>query len=233
VAAVLQFTVDRAGSGAPASLAFQPRRLLIAGYTGRDQAAVARHIAELREHGIPAPERTPALYALAPDRLTTAEALDVVGAESSGEAEFVLIYSGGALYIGVGSDHTDRGLERLNVPRSKQVCPKPVSARLWPWTAVRDRWDGCQLRSWQGDANGEPYQAGSVAELMTPDAVLAMVRERIGDDLEGTAIYCGTLPLIGGDFRFERRFAAALVDPADGAELRCSYSLNVVDDVDV
>src|SRR5215218_6040179 len=120
--AVLQFTVE--GSDQP--LAFEARRLLIAGYTGRDQAAVARHVAELREHGIPAPARTPALYALAPDRLTTATPVAVVGSQTSGEAEFVLIVSRGVLYVGVGSDHTDRDLERLSVPRSKQVCPKPI-----------------------------------------------------------------------------------------------------------
>ena len=225
---MLQFTVE--GSGAP--LSFLPRRLLIAGYTGRDQAAVAQHIAELREHGIPAPERTPALYALAPDRVTTADTISVVGDETSGEAEFVLVYAGGELYVGVGSDHTDRGLERLAVSRSKQVCPKPLSARLWRWDDVRDGWDGCQLRSWLGEGDGTPYQQGSVTELMAPDAVLAMVRERVGDDLEGSVVYCGTLPLISGEFRYERRFRAALVDPARGRELTCVYTIDVVSDID-
>jgi hypothetical protein len=225
---VLQFSVD--GSAAP--LAFEPRRLLIAGYTGRDQAAVARHIAELREHGIPAPERTPALYALAPDRVSTAERVSVVGDQTSGEAEFVLVYAGGQLYVGVGSDHTDRALERQSVARSKQVCPKPISARLWRWADVRDGWDGCQLQSWIGEGDGAPYQRGSVTELMAPDAVLAMVRERIGDALEGSVVYCGTLPLLGGEFRFERRFQGALVDPVRERELRCAYTIDVVDDID-
>ncbi len=225
---MLQFTVDDSG----AALAFTPRRLLIAGYTGRDQAAVAQHIAELREHGIPAPERTPALYALAPDRVTTAETIAVVGDETSGEAEFVLVYSGGELYVGVGSDHTDRGLERQSVSRSKQVCPKPLSGHLWRWASVRERWDGCQLRSWLGEGDGTPYQQGSVVELMAPDAVWAMVRERVGGDPEGSVVYCGTLPLIGGEFRFERRFQAALIDPAGGRELRCAYTVDVVPDID-
>ena len=221
---MLDFTVDLW----QAPLTFAPRRLLIAGYTGRDQAAVARHIAELREHGIPAPASTPALYALTPDRLTTAERITIAGRQSSGEAEFVLVVTGGELYVGVGSDHTDRELERLSVPRAKQVCPKPLSRRVWRWADARGEWDHCLLRSW---IDGVLYQEGSVAELMPPDEVLAMARRRVGD-LDESAIYCGTLPLLGGEFRFARAFTAALVDPARGRELRCEYGVDVVDDLD-
>jgi hypothetical protein len=208
-------------------LDFTPRRLLIAGYTGRDQAAVARHVAELRAYGIPAPARTPALYALAPDRLTTASSVAVVGEQTSGEAEFVLIATGGALYVGVGSDQTDRDLERLSVPRSKQVCPKPISGRLWRWSEVSDRWDGCRLRSWSG---GRLYQDGSVTELMPPTAVLAMVEERVGDADE-IAVFCGTLPLCDGTLRYDQEFRAVLVAPA-GGELSCAYSAHAVADLD-
>jgi 4-hydroxyphenylacetate 3-monooxygenase len=220
---VLQLDVE----GTP--LAFEPRRLLIAGYTGRDQAAVARHIAELREHGIPAPARTPALYALAPDRLTTAERIHVVGHDTSGEVEFVLLYTGGELYIAVGSDHTDRALERLHVARSKQVCPKPISRAAWRWAAVRAAWDRCRLRS---EVDGTPYQEGSVAELLPPDAILDLVRQRVGNDLEDSAIFCGTLPLLGGALRCGVRFTAVLAHP-DGRELCCAYTVAATDDLDV
>jgi len=221
---VLQFTVEPQG----APLALAPRRLLIVGYTGRDQTAVAQHIAELREHGIPAPARTPALYALAPERLTTADTIQVVGNTTSGEGEFVLVFTGDELYVGVGSDHTDRDLERLSVPRAKQVCPKPVSARLWRWADVRATWDRCRLRSWSDDTL---YQDGSVAELLSPEAILALARDRVGD-VTDSAIYCGTLPLVEGAICFDRRFAAALVDPTAGRELRCAYTVEAVADLD-
>ncbi|HZR99800.1 MAG TPA: DUF2848 family protein [Chloroflexota bacterium] len=221
---MLQLTV--APEGRPLALA--PRRLLIAGYTGRDQAAVARHVDELREHGIPAPERTPAVYALTPDRLTTDAAITVVGGATSGEAEFVLLVVGGELYVGVGSDHTDRDLERVSVRRSKQVCPKPLGRQVWRWADVRDHWDACLLRSWSG---GAPYQEGSVAALLAPEAVLAAVRERAGD-VADSVVYCGTLPLLDGMLRFDTEFAAALADPALGQELRCAYTVSVVDDLD-
>ena len=220
---MLQFVVEPDQE----ALAFTPRRLLIAGYTGRDQAAVARHVAELREHGIPAPARTPALYALAPDRLTTATPVAVVGAQTSGEAEFVLIVSRGVLYVGVGSDHTDRDLERLSVPRSKQVCPKPIAGQLWRWDHLQAEWDGCRLRSWSG---GTLYQQGSVTELMAPPAVLAMVRDRVGE-CDEAAIFGGTLPLLDGALRFDRDFTAALVAPG-GDALRCEYATAAVPDLD-
>ena len=172
---MLHFTVEPDGR----PLALEPRRLLIAGYTGRDQAAVARHIDELRAHGIPAPAATPAAYALTPDRLTMAATIAVAGTDTSGEAEFVLVLAGGELHIGVGSDHTDRDLERVSVRRSKQVCPKPLSDRLWRWADVRDRWDACELRSWSG---GMPYQEGSVTAVLAPAAVL---------DLLGAGRRCG------------------------------------------
>jgi hypothetical protein len=221
---VLQLTVEP--DERPLVLA--PRRLLVAGYTGRDQAAVARHIAELREHGIPAPPRTPAVYALAPDRLTTATAISVAGRETSGEGEFVLVVTGGELYLGVGSDHTDRDLERLSIPRSKQVCPKPMAGRLWRWADVRDHWDDCLLQSWSG---GTLYQEGSVADLLAPDAVLVAVREQAGD-VEASVIFCGTLPLLGGALRHDIEFTATLTDPVTGRELRCAYTVDVVDDLD-
>jgi hypothetical protein len=221
---VLHFTLEPDAR----PLALAPRRLLIAGYTGRDRAAVARHVDELREHGIPAPERTPAVYALTPDRLTTEAAIAVLGSATSGEAEFALLLVGGDLYVGVGSDHTDRDLERTSVRRSKQVCPKPLASRLWRWADVRDHWDACVLRSWSG---GTLYQEGSVAALLTPDAVLAAVRERAGDAAE-SVVYCGTLPLLGGALRFDTEFVAALDDPVRGRELRCAYSVRVVDDLD-
>ncbi|HWP28850.1 MAG TPA: DUF2848 family protein [Chloroflexota bacterium] len=222
---MLQFAVD----GVPERLTVTPRRLLIAGYTGRDQAAVARHIAELRAHGIPAPSRTPALYALTPDRLTTAARLCVVGSQTSGEVEFVLVCVGRELYIGVGSDHTDRALERLSVARAKQVCAKPISAQLWRWADVRDRWDRCVLRSWM---DGALYQEGSVAELLPPEAVLALVEQRVGADLDQAVVYCGTLPVVGGELRCGRHFEAVLSDPVGGRMLRCAYQVDVVDDLD-
>jgi hypothetical protein len=213
----LHFTIEPGAQ----PLVLAPRRLLIAGYTGRDQAAVARHIEELRQHGIPAPPRTPMVYELPPDRLTTAEAITVASETTSGEAEVVLVVAGTELFIGVGSDHTDRDLERTSIEHAKAVCPKPLARQLWRWAAVRDHWDACLLQSW---SDGTLYQEGSVAGLLAPDAILAVVREQAGD-VADSVVYCGTLPLLGSTLRYDRHFEAVLTDPVAERTLRCAYTV--------
>ena len=41
---------------------------------------------------------------------------------------------------------------------------------LWPFEAIRARWDDCVLRSW---VDGRRYQEVSVAAFLHPDDVLA------------------------------------------------------------
>src|SRR5271156_2440179 len=107
------------------------RHAVIAGWTGRDQATLERHIKELEELGVARPATTPIFYRVAASRLTTAARIEVAGDESSGEVEYVLVQHEGKLYVGVGSDHTDRKVEAYNVTVSKQMCEKPMSGELW------------------------------------------------------------------------------------------------------
>src|SRR6266513_1608092 len=97
-----------------------PRRidiasLVIAGWTGRDKAAVEHHIAELAAIGVKRPRAVPCFYRLGANLLTTGPDVDVVGTNSSGEVEFVLVSAADGLYVGVGSDHTDRKVEAYGV----------------------------------------------------------------------------------------------------------------------
>ena len=55
------------------------RRLIIAGWTGRDTAAVEKHIRELEAIGVPRPKRTPIFYRGAASLLTTADTIEVLG----------------------------------------------------------------------------------------------------------------------------------------------------------
>src|SRR4051812_26532425 len=152
----------------------------MAGYTGRDQAEVRAHIDELRAHGIPAPSRVPTLFACSPALLTTAAEIAVLRAATAGEGEAILVVDGDEMLVGVGSDHTDRELEVTDIPRSKQVCAKPMAAAAWRFADVADHWDELVLRSWVRDG-GESvrYQEGPLARLLTPDDVLAYVRAHI------------------------------------------------------
>ncbi|MQA85443.1 MAG: DUF2848 domain-containing protein, partial [Streptosporangiales bacterium] len=162
-------------TGAPGPLALRPRRLVIAGYTGRDEAAVREHIEELARAGIPPPPAVPMFYELDPRLLTAAPAVEVAGDRTSGEAEPVLIRVDGRWYLGVGSDHTDRALEREDIAAAKAACPKPLGAavRALPSEVERGAFD----QVWDGTTvvcrvDGHTYQQGPLAALRRPSDLL-------------------------------------------------------------
>jgi len=95
-------------------------RLVVAGYTGRDEATVKAHTQELAAIGIPPPDSVPCFYELDPSLLTTAPVIEVDSKHTSGEVEPVLIRHGGKYYLGIGSDHTDRDLQRVDIEASKK-----------------------------------------------------------------------------------------------------------------
>ena len=125
----------------------EPQRLVIAGWTGRDRAAIEHHIAELAALGVPPPSAVPLYYRAGAALLTQATTIEVLGADSSGEVEPVLVRMRGRWWLTVGSDHTDRDAERAGVALSKQLCPKPIAARVWAWDTVAARADAIALRS--------------------------------------------------------------------------------------
>ena len=61
------------------------QHLVIAGWTGRDRAAVEKHILELEELGVKRPASTPVFYRVAASLLTQAGTIEVPGETSSGE----------------------------------------------------------------------------------------------------------------------------------------------------
>ena len=158
-----------------------PTALIIAGWTARDAQAVAHHIAELAAIGIPAPSATPLFYRAGVALLTQADRIEVLGEQSSGEVEPLVLKSGGRLWLGLGSDHTDRGLERVSVAASKQVCPKPVGRALWPLDALADRLDGLELRS-EIREGGAVFEEPSLdlGESPLKDRGAGLIAERVG-----------------------------------------------------
>ncbi|WP_020495915.1 DUF2848 family protein [Sciscionella marina] len=203
----------------------RPGLLLLAGYTGRDTAAVAAHIEELAGHGIAPPERVPSVFAVSGNRLTTAERIEVIGDRTAGEAEFVLFQADGEVLVGVGSDHTDRELEANNVVKAKQACEKPVGATLWPLSELEGHWDELLLRAQvRTDQGWRSYQDGSVAEMLAPRALLAEVAGRVGETAPH-AVFSGTIPIIGGEFGYGNGFRVTLEDPVLGRSLHCEYGI--------
>lgn len=197
---------------------------VIAGWAGRDKAAMEHHIAELEALGVTRPASTPVFYRAAAARLTTAASIECTGTASSGEIETVIFAHGGALYVGVGSDHTDREVETYGITVSKQMCDKPVSAHVWPFEEVADHWDSLILRSWIHEKGQRVlYQEGSVAGLLDPRDVIGLYTDGAGL-ADGTAIMGGTSPAIGG-IRPSGRFEGELHDPVLGRSLHCAYDI--------
>lgn len=188
-------------------------RLVIAGYTGRDEAAVKAHIDELAAIGVPAPASVPSFYPLDRSLVTQAEAIEVRGGNTSGEVEPVLVRSRGRLYLAVGSDHTDRDIERDSVAESKAACPKPVSSSVIALADDID-WDAVAVSS---TVDGGQYQMGTLRSLRIPTSVLGLY-DREADDAGGDVVmFGGTLPIIGGEFVAGTSWGLSLEVPGMGA----------------
>jgi len=200
------------------------RDLVIAGWTGRDAAAVEHHIAELAAIGVARPRTVPCFYRCGANLLTTAEHLDVTGPDSSGEVEFMLLSLPEGLFVGVGSDHTDRKVEAYGVTVSKQMCPKPIGPALWRFADVAPHWDSLILRSF-ATRNGtrELYQQGPVTKMLAPNNLTSRYLKSDATLPIGTAMYCGTLPVlttIGAADRFE----IEIEDPILKRSLKHAYT---------
>jgi len=205
------------------------RELVVAGWTGRDVAALEKHIRELEAIGVKRPKSTPIFYRVAASLLTTDDAIEVLGEHSSGEVEFVAYSLDGGTWIGLGSDHTDRKAEAVGVSLSKQMCAKPVSRDIWRFEDVAPHWDALVLRSYVG-VNGERrlYQEGSVAAMRAPQELFRLYGD--ADHLPaGTAMFCGTLAAHGG-INPSEKFDMELDDPVLGRKITHSYSVRTLPD---
>jgi hypothetical protein len=203
------------------------RSAVIAGWTGRDPVAREKHIVELEALGVARPKTTPIYYRVSAARLTTSPQIEATGENSSGEVEPVLIRDLERLWIGVGSDHTDRKVETYNVTVSKQMCDKPIAPELWDFDEVRDHWDSLMLRSWIAEGGEQRlYQEGSAANMLPPDAIIRGFASG-GSLSEGTAMFCGTFAVKGG-IRPSKKFSFELFDPVRARRITHAYDIVVL-----
>ena len=193
-------------------------QLVIAGWTGRDEAALRKHIRELEEIGVKPPKTTPIFYRVAASLFTYSDEIQVSGPDTSGEVEFVLLQEKD-LRVAVGSDHTDRKAETIGVSLSKQLCAKPVSRDSWRYDEVKPHWEKLMLRSW---ADGELYQEGPVTAMRSPEDLLQRHPLK-----PGWAMFGGTLAAKGG-IRPAQRFIMELEDPVLKRKLKHEYRVHVL-----
>ena len=194
--------------------------LVIAGWTGRDEQALRKHIRELEELGVKPPKTTPIFYRVAASLLTFSNEVQVSGPDTSGEVEFVLLAKRDGLWVTVGSDHTDRKAETIGVTLSKQLCAKPISQNAWRYDEVKPHWERLMLRSW---TDGKLYQEGPVTAMRSPEDLM----KRYGGLKVGYAMFGGTLAAIGG-IRGGERFKMELEDPVLRRKLSHEYRIRVL-----
>jgi hypothetical protein len=218
----LAFTIDTQSASTPLTLPID--QAVIAGWTGRDPVARDKHIAELEAIGIARPASTPIYYRVSARRLTTEDSIEVSGTESSGEVEFVLIGWQGRIFVGAGSDHTDRKVETYSVTVSKQMCDKPIAPVLWELEEVAGHWDRMILRSFAWiDGARVLYQEGTLDAMLPVEELVH--RGFAGKGLpDGCAMFGGTFAAKGG-IRPASRFEFELEDPVLKRTIRHAYDV--------
>jgi hypothetical protein len=228
MAPMLRFEVATA-DGRASQLEIEHPFCVLCGFSGRDADEVAAHARELDEIGVATPAVVP-FFMVMPEHVLVAagSSVDVVSADTSGEAEPVLIRTAeGEQFVSVGSDHTDRAIEPTSILASKLACPKVLSNSAWRMDDVAERWDDLQLTG--AVPGAQPHQRGTLAALRRPaDLVAGMeqaVRVSEGRPLVmflGTVVGSAAIPA-GSD-----SFTARLHDAAAGRTLECAYAVEDV-----
>lgn len=211
-------------------LAFTVRRVICGGYASRDRTEVDRHIRELERLGIPRPKEVPVFFPVASYLAMLGGAVEVQGPFTSGEVEFVLLFGPDKPWVTVGSDQTDRFVERHSVPASKQLCPKIIAGTVWPLEEVEPHWDELILRSWvRSGRRRRLYQEATLASMLPPSGLLPGLRRRVGRDLDGVVLFSGTIPTVDGELVYGDAYELELADPRLDRAIRTQYTVQVLE----
>jgi hypothetical protein len=204
----LSFT--RHSGGKTDQVSVEPHTLIVAGWTGRDAAALNHHIEELAAIGVPRPSSVPVFYRNAATNVVQTGRLEVLGPDTSGEVEPVIVALNDGLWIGLGSDHTDRKAETMGIALSKQLCGKVLASALWRFDEITAHWDQIMIRSFATIGGQRAlYQEGPLAAMRHPDDLISRYGKALAPN---TVMMCGTLGAKGG-IRPASRFEMELDDP--------------------
>ncbi len=204
------------------------KNLLVVGFAGKDIEKTMEHIHELEAEGIKCPRKVPVLYQCEKQILTDKNEIEVIGNKTSGEVEYLILIKDGKIYIGVGSDHTDREMEAVSIHKSKQVCLKPYAQDFWDYEEIKDHFDDIKLVSTQVvDGKTVDYQCGVTSDLLPMQRIMDELKTEI--DIDNSLIYTGTVPLKDG-FKFGEEFSCKLVDEKLNREICLSYKVKVIEE---
>ncbi|MFC3674802.1 DUF2848 domain-containing protein [Ferrovibrio xuzhouensis] len=224
-------TFDRLWADRRDRVAVEIETLIVAGWAGRDAAAIEHHIEELAAIGVPRPSSVPLFYRIGTGQLSQTTRLQVLGPDTSGEVEPVVVSLADGLWVTLGSDHTDRKAESAGVALSKQLCSKVVGTQLWRYDEVAPHWDSLILRAWATiDGARVLYQEGAVAALRSPADLMQRYSNQPGlppSLAPGSLMFGGTLGALGG-IRSGTRFEMELEDLVLGRRMGHAYDIEAL-----
>jgi len=220
----LILTFTRYFGGKSDQVTVEPHTLIVAGWTGRDEAALNHHIEELAAIGVPRPSPVPVFYRNAVNNVMQTDRLEVLGPDTSGEVEPVIVALNDGLWLGLGSDHTDRKAETMGIALSKQLCGKVMGSALWRFDEITAHWDQIMIRAHAVIGGARTlYQEGPLAAMRHPDDLIARYGKALAPN---TIMFCGTLGAKGG-IRPASRFEMELDDPV--LTRRMIHAYDVID----
>lgn len=199
-------------------------KVIVVGYGGRNIEKIQEHIDELKEIGIAPPPHVPMIYPQKIEQLNFSNECN--GSKfSSGEAEYVLFHDGKEWLVTLGSDHTDREVEKEDILKSKSICDKPLATDFWRLADLKEDWDNIILRSYV-TSNGEKclYQEDTLEALLAFDVLLEKLDKFGEKDLEHTVIFSGTVPTKNG-FIFGDKFEYEIEHPKLNRKIKHHYSM--------
>ena len=209
-------------------LVFTASYLICGEWVGKDPSGLQAHVEELVRLGVPAPRRIPIYLNLSTYLLTTDNEVTVVSDLTSGEIEYVLLCSGNETWVTVGSDHTDRDVEKKSIPGSKQMYAKCLAPECWPYPDVRKHWDKLILRCWTTKgARRTLYQETLLSEVLDPQELMEKMPCEGVDKKEGFVLFSGTIPTKGG-LIFGDSYELELEDAVLNRAIRHTYRVKIL-----
>jgi len=204
-----------------------PEHVYVVGYSGSNKEKIYEHIRELEEQlNVAPPKKIPTVFEVSKEMLTQDKNLYFVGEKTSGECEFVIIMKDSKIYIGLGSDHSDRELEAISVPKAKQICLKPVSKEVWEYEEIKDHFSKIKLSA---KSDWKDYQEGTLADIISVEEILEELKKSLGAPVDNCVIFSGTVPLVAG-YEYGNNFSLELNDEVLGRKIAFDYDVNVVPD---
>jgi|SRR6185312_15192090 len=226
---MLEFSLkDKSGA---TKLEFAPVRIYNLGSATREKKSADAHQEEVADIGVKIAFDRPAprIYPMDTPIVTTADRIGVLNDQTSGEVEIVLVVADD-LYIGVGSDHTDRILEKTSILWSKQACANVTAPELWRFSEIEAHWDSCRLTM---EYDGKPYQDVAAGVFLPPRRILEILKERLLKMPDRDfLVFCGTYATVDKKIHFGARWSFALRDPVLNRTIEHAYTTtNLLEEV--